>query len=61
VFLDVEGTVFGANLLASSGSPALDAAVKAAILGSQRFPANTRKVFRFGVKYTPGVRSKRPR
>ena len=61
VFLDEGGKVFGANLLASSGSPRLDAAVKAAILGSQPFPQNTRKVFRFGVKYQPGVRSKRPR
>lgn len=58
VFLDVAGNAFGVNLLSSSGDPALDAAVKAAVLSSKPFPPDTRKVFRFGVTYKPGVRVK---
>lgn len=61
VFLDVDGKAFGTNLVHGSGSPALDAAVKAAILGSAPFPPNTRKIFWYSVTYQPGVRSKRPR
>lgn len=60
VFLDVDGKAFGANLVASSGLPGLDAAVKTAILTSKPFPPNTEKIFRMVAEFRPAVRSKRP-
>jgi protein TonB len=50
VLLDADGSVLGVNRLEESGDPAFDEAVKQAVLGSERFPPRTSKVFQ--VKYS---------
>lgn len=61
VFLNPEGKVVGANLIRASGNATLDAAVRAAIMDSAPFVAETSRVFPLTFKYAPPVVDTRKR
>lgn len=56
VFLNPAGEPVGANPVSASGNAKLDAAIRAAIMGSAPFPAQTKRVFSLVFTYAPDER-----